>query len=427
MNLPAHWSTDLPLLAEAWRGVSSEVAGLATARGSAKIDRWKEALGELIAKRAMLVERGEWHRHGPGDLLSLAGFGRTELAHTAVLGWLCSSAREHGLGSAFLDGVLVEVGLEPVPPADRKLVRVTTEETRAHRRADVIVRFPGCTLVIEAKVDADESPDQCDDLFTLFADEPDVQFVFLTPSGRKPTTASGEAAEAFVALSFHQVRALLAGLVAAPSVAEARGASAVRSYFHTLEAQFPERQPMNIDARLRFYFENKRILDEWAALSVDAKTAANDFFCTLVEPVRALGANLGPDVRVHAHVDSAHPKILLLRESWQGENGGIRVGIGLEWNKGSAAFDKSYTGVWVHRGAMEASAPLHARICKELDAEGLPRESRTAWWPKWSYEPTPPGEWWLDLDALRTHLVDRIAARWEAMAECVDDALPEGT
>ncbi len=423
---PSHWPGDLQALQGAWHTVTSGIAEARASKKESTVTRWRDALAVLVEKRAALVAAGDWHAHGPADLLTIAGYGRTEVAHTAILGWLLGPAREHGLGSAMLDAVLGEVGLPPVGAADQGLVRVTTEEVRQHRRADIVVRFPGRVLVIEAKVDADESVDQCNDLHALFGDEPDAVFVFLTPSGRAPTSATGAAAEAFRTLSLRWVRDLLGVLLASDAVhAGARGGPAVRTYHQTLEAQFPRRQPMQIDARLRFYFENKRILDEWAGLGADARTAADAFFRTLVEPMRALASKLGEDVQLHVNLDSAHPKLLLQRASWLGPGGGIRAGIGLEWQKGGATFDKSYTGVWVNRSAMDKSAPLHAAISKAIDARHLPKESRTAWWPMWSYQPTPPGEWWLDLPAFREQLIERIASRWDALAPCVDEANQE--
>lgn len=226
-------------------------------------------------------------------------------------------------------------------------------------------------------------------------------------------------------MSFQRVSDLLADVLAHPATdPTARGAPAVRSYLQTLQAQFPRRAPMQIDARLRFYLENKRIIDEWAGLVGEARVAADAFFRTLVDPLHELAARLGEDVAVHAQLDDTpHPKLMLYRQSWLGSGGGFRVGVGLEWARGSAAFDKSYSGVWVNRSSMETSKPLHERVCRRIDARKLPKESRSSWWPMWSYEPTPPGTWWDDLPALREHLVGRVEARWEALAECVDLAL----
>ena len=78
------------------------------------------------------------------------------------------------------------------------------------READIVVRGDDFTLVIENKVDADESPEQCEDLYLNFRDEPGALFLFLTPDGRAPTTASTQRARtAFKAISWPQVRTLI--------------------------------------------------------------------------------------------------------------------------------------------------------------------------------------------------------------------------
>ena len=59
------------------------------------------------------------------------------------------------------------------------------------------------TLIIENKVDAPEQPDQCDDLYENYKDEIEPLFLFLTPDGRPPFTATTPAAQrAFKTLSW---------------------------------------------------------------------------------------------------------------------------------------------------------------------------------------------------------------------------------
>jgi hypothetical protein len=421
-EVPAHWLPALGTLQDAWVGVRAEVASTQTARQTRQVLDWSAKLSALRAVQDDLLARGLWGATGPADLLTVAGFGRHETAHTAVLAWLLGPAREHGLASRFLDAFLGILGQPPLPAEDRGLVRVSTEETRGARRADIVVRWPRGAMLVEAKVDAEESPSQCDDLFTLFGDEPDVSFVFLTPTGRRPVTATGPAAEAFRSVSFPQVRECLVAAMAGP---DAPGSDAVRTYLRTLDTHFSRSPTVQIDARLRFYFENKRILDEWAALAWEARGAADRFFRTLVEPVRELQSTLGTDVHLYTDLEGSYPKLVLARASWGGGVGTPRVGVGLEWSKNGAAFDKACTGVWVCRSPMDTTAALYSAVCKELDVEGLPKESRNQWWAQYSYEPTPDGEWWNDLPALGEQLVARLRTRWDATAECIDDALPE--
>ena len=99
----------------------------------------------------------------------------------------------------------------------------------------------------------------------------------------------------------------------------------------------------------------------------------------------------------------------------------------MEWGSGgNAAFHRAYTGVWVNRMVMDASAPLRARVAARLDANGAVKEQSSVWWPRFSYEPTPEGTWWDDLPGFRKQLTDRIATRWQTFRGSIDEAIREG-
>ncbi|MBK9371663.1 MAG: PD-(D/E)XK nuclease family protein [Deltaproteobacteria bacterium] len=383
--LPSHWLMTLHTLSGAWAEVRAEVAATHDTRRAQRLTAWRDALDTLRAEQASLQAQGLWAASGPADLLSVAGLGRRETVHTAALAWLLRPAKEHGLGARLLNAVLATLGLPPVPPEDHARVRVSTEETRKSRRADIVARWPRGALVIEAKVDAEEAPRQCDDLFELFGDEPGVSFVFLTPTGRRPSSATGPAAEAFLPLSFPQVRACLTDVI---DGAQGPGAHAVRDYLHTLDAHFSPRAAMQIDARLRFYFENKAVLDEWAALAWEARGAADRFFRTFADPLRALQEELGPDVHLYTALDGSFPKFVLARTSWGGGVGLPRVGVGLEWSKNGAAFEKAHTGVWVNR-----TNPRARRRCLSGSASALtpssPRSPAPCGGPSTATSPPP--------------------------------------
>ncbi len=61
------------------------------------------------------------------------------------------------------------------------------EEVRTRTRADLLVRIPGATILVEAKVHAGEQADQCARLAEDWVDENPV-FVFLTRDRRAPIT-----------------------------------------------------------------------------------------------------------------------------------------------------------------------------------------------------------------------------------------------
>jgi hypothetical protein len=99
-----------------------------------------------------------------------------------------------------------------------------------------IAQAPGLTLIIENKVDAVESPGQCDLYYRLFGDEPGARFIFLSPRGRAPLTASGPAAVAFVALSYRAVADALRSVLEDTAAERAGpGRDATVEYLRTLE------------------------------------------------------------------------------------------------------------------------------------------------------------------------------------------------
>jgi hypothetical protein len=144
------------------------------------------------------------------------GIGHREVPLTAGLGWLLDPDGWHGLGNQVLSGLLTQLGL---PSVIEHPVLVTTEETRSggETRADLVVRMPGLTLLVEAKVYADEQPDQCDRLADLWAAE-NPSLVFLTMDGRSPWTAVRSAA-LWQRLTWHQVAGIVQTAAQTPGCA----------------------------------------------------------------------------------------------------------------------------------------------------------------------------------------------------------------
>ena len=99
------------------------------------------------------------------------------------------------------------------------------------------------TLVIENKVEATECLGQCDAYFKAYRSEPGARFVFLTPDGRTPISATGSAAGAFRALSYRQVllaldRSLETAAGVGPAGVTAEGRQVAESYRRTLKREF---------------------------------------------------------------------------------------------------------------------------------------------------------------------------------------------
>lgn len=206
--------------------------------GTAEATAWEARVAELRAEHEALLRNGAWVG-GPDDTLSILGIGRKELYHSALLAWLLDPQGRHGLGSGFLESLLRRCTSDP-PTSEIHLARPALEVTRGDARADIVVTGPGLCLVIENKVDAGEQPRQCDRIFESFEREPGALFVFLSPSGRAPETATGSAQKAFQKMSYADIASMLRGALerVLAKGETGHGREVVSNYIATLERQF---------------------------------------------------------------------------------------------------------------------------------------------------------------------------------------------
>jgi hypothetical protein len=202
-----------------------------------------DRLAAVKAEAAHLMDSGRW-TSGPSDMLSILGRQRDELTHSRLIGWLVTPTGRHGLGRSVLMAVIEALwpgeGLMRTGP-----VIVETEvngqgldpDGRLHMaRADIIVRGDGETIVIENKLDAGEQPDQCERLYWSWAGEPgETRWLFLSPSGRRPATASSEAARAaWRTMSYKDLRAVMRSVLDAPGYPDLAGRAVALQYWMTL-------------------------------------------------------------------------------------------------------------------------------------------------------------------------------------------------
>lgn len=187
-------------LFDEWRGLGLEGSGFA---------KWEGAFEAIAAEQAQLRADRKW-RTGGRTLLHALGLHHDEVRLCAGLAWLLTPDGWHGLGSSFLSALMVDLGLSAPEAADLASASIITEETSldGSTRADIVIRLPrtGTSVLIEAKVWADEQPDQCRRLADLWGEEVPT-LVFLTRSGRQPMTASD--GDDWVATSWARVAELL--------------------------------------------------------------------------------------------------------------------------------------------------------------------------------------------------------------------------
>ena len=150
-----------------------------------EIEAWDDQLRLMQAETSRLRRDGLW-LGGSRTLLHALKLEHSELVLTAGLAWLLDPENFHRLGGRVLDRFLKSVGVEPT--AALHPVLICREEPRNQTRADLIVRLPGTTVLVESKTGAGEQPDQCARLASEWADETPV-LVFLTRDRRPPETA----------------------------------------------------------------------------------------------------------------------------------------------------------------------------------------------------------------------------------------------
>ena len=226
------WKAHICAMEREWREVSKHQARVLLAD-------WRVAMSEMRCQQDSFVSKGLWVS-GPSDFLDIIGRARHENTHSQMLAWLLKPTARHGLGCGFVRRLVEHCTGEPVS-VSAAVRRVRFSYWRNGREADLVVWGQSFTLIIENKVDAMEQLDQCDGLYKRFKNEISPLFLFLTPDGRKPDTATTQGAQqVFKALSWPQVRTMLEAALneARPATAVADAVDVVRNYLRTLKEQF---------------------------------------------------------------------------------------------------------------------------------------------------------------------------------------------
>ena len=222
-----------------FRAMERDWGEISVQRTRALLADWRGAMSEMRSQHDRLVSDGVWVT-GPSDFLDIIGLARNENTHSRMLQWLLKPTGRHGLGCALVRRLLEHCTVNPVP-APLAVREVTFSQWRNDREADLVVRGDDFTLVIENKVDAPEQPHQCDDLYSNFKNENAPMFLFLTPDGRKPRTATTPCAQrAFRTISWPEVRAMIETALgeSLPASGPAAAVDVVGNYLRTLKEQF---------------------------------------------------------------------------------------------------------------------------------------------------------------------------------------------
>lgn len=223
---------------QALQCVSAEWNRLVVDETSRRIVFWEQAIGFIEEEYNLLRKQGKWLSGRP-DLLGVIGASRKELVHSALIAWLLDPAGSHGFGAAFLDRVLARCFPGESFGQSHAAVPQCEVECDAGRADIVVWGGKEFTLLIENKVYSPERPSQCDDYFEAFGNSPGPHFVFLTPDGHPPATATGAAKDAFHCLAYRNIRTDLASVLADTASSPAVGGRrAAEQYLLTLTTEF---------------------------------------------------------------------------------------------------------------------------------------------------------------------------------------------
>lgn len=172
---PGVFAVELARMVEQWESITSEPN---------PVPGWESKLDRMRDHQDRLRATGQW-RSGGRTLLHALWVHHDEVMMCRGLAWLLTPDGWHGLGTAVLDGLLGRLG---VPTEGSARAVVTTEESRGDTRADVLVRFEGVAVLIEAKIWALEQSQQADRLADDFGEET-PNLVWITREGNLPSTA----------------------------------------------------------------------------------------------------------------------------------------------------------------------------------------------------------------------------------------------
>ena len=221
-----------------FRAMQGEWGEISVRRTRVRMAAWRGAMSEMRRQHDRLVSDGLWVT-GPSDFLAIIDQARAENTHSRMLQWLLKPTGRHGLGCGLVRRLVEHCTGKPAT-AFLTVREVAFSQWRNDREADLVVWGEDFTLVIENKVDATEQPRQCDDLYANFKNEKAPRFLFVTPDGRKPRTATTPGAlRAFRTLSWPEVRTMIVTALneSRPS-ADAVAVNVVRNYLRTLQEQF---------------------------------------------------------------------------------------------------------------------------------------------------------------------------------------------
>jgi hypothetical protein len=165
-----------------------QVEQSASAELNARFSADCSAIENLLQAVELAKTDGQW-RKTQFNLFDVLGCSRLELAHSSFLAWLLDPLESHGLDDKFLRRFMEKSGILEIPSTVD--LTVSREFQFSDGRFDIHMKAEGWCLVVENKIDAILSPDQCakyqEYCDGLKARGQHAWLVYVTPRERPPS------------------------------------------------------------------------------------------------------------------------------------------------------------------------------------------------------------------------------------------------
>jgi hypothetical protein len=181
-------------------------------------------------------------------------------------------------------------------------------------------------------------------------------------------------------------------------------------------------------APVRFYFEHRQRIEEWAALKTQAAAYAKTLLDEMGEEIPV------PDgARLYWDRGGAYEGVVLYRPEWLVTADRPAAGIGIGWgSKPNIPQPDGPNGPWwgIWRGETAKDDALPTTLKSELRTAAAPLDLKPgnfSWWPFWKLAP-PAAEGWYDqlvtwAEGLRTILLEA----WNHLADPLGVVLAAST
>ncbi|MGH3405716.1 MAG: PD-(D/E)XK nuclease family protein [Streptosporangiaceae bacterium] len=367
----------------------------------------------LTAELDDLRTTGRW-LPGPATTLEVTSRSGFEADHERLIAWLLNPLAAHNLGPAVLAATLQRIQARPdavgTPPREElSRSRVRRQVARVNSRPDIVVEMPHHTLVIELKINSEETAGQTSRQADDYADVPGAIHIFLTFRDRQPSDR--RSLQLLLRDFAEDLRQILDRAPEPTLPAAVVGRATAADYLATLERMLGM-DPVDQEAA-RFWLKHGKNLSA-------AREAARRLLAHLPAHARtaleSLAADLGEDFAISSFEDVStgsngidYPEhvVLLVRKRWIHPDGKVRLGIGLGQSKKpdpTSNLHRPFCGIYA------ADPQVYASLRETWEPESKPWGN----WARWQLLDLEPPHDNSDLLAHYADVVQRQArCDWE--------------